>query len=192
MLNPKESFLFTANCLIQNLIFVAGALLNPKKNPFYSLHTALLNNKSLLFHPSSSLQQVDAFAVCLHNILSYFYKFTETMISASPSEYISFNAPIDKVSTEYLTLSNSSDQIVIFKIKTTNPRQFCVRPNCDYIEPRSSIKIEILMQPENSGQSKDKFLIQAASVTEKKVEIVDHVCSLQSGTRFHRNKTLKN
>lgn len=40
-----------------------------------------------------------------------------------------------------MSLKNPTDKKILFKIKTTAPKKYCVRPNCGAIEGKSSIEI---------------------------------------------------
>ena len=65
-----------------------------------------------------------------------------------------------------LVLTNTSDKSVAFKVKTTAPKRYCVRPNSSVIKPQESIEVRILMQPLKElppadQPFKDKFLVQS-------------------------------
>ncbi|XP_004506475.1 vesicle-associated protein 1-2 [Cicer arietinum] len=64
-----------------------------------------------------------------------------------------------------LQLSNKSDNYVAFKVKTTNPKKYCVRPNTGVVLPRSTCDIIVTMQAQKESppdmQCKDKFLLQS-------------------------------
>ncbi|KAK9668346.1 hypothetical protein RND81_13G053900 [Saponaria officinalis] len=64
-----------------------------------------------------------------------------------------------------LQLSNKTDNYVAFKVKTTNPKKYCVRPNTGVISPRSTCDIVVTMQAQKEApadmQCKDKFLLQS-------------------------------
>lgn len=67
-------------------------------------------------------------------------------------------------STEYLFLSNSSDEPLAFKVKTTAPKLYCVRPNASIVPPGESVKISLILQGftqplAKDYKCKDKFLI---------------------------------
>ena len=49
--------------------------------------------------------------------------------------------PFTEVVTADLNLSNPSDKRVCFKVKTTAPKRYCVRPNSGIIEPRQSVTV---------------------------------------------------
>lgn len=43
--------------------------------------------------------------------------------------------PFNDVITANLVLRNPSSKTVLFKVKTTAPKQYCVRPNSGVLEP---------------------------------------------------------
>ncbi|CAL0313736.1 unnamed protein product [Lupinus luteus] len=64
-----------------------------------------------------------------------------------------------------LQLSNKTDSYVAFKVKTTNPKKYCVRPNNGIVLPRSVCDVMVTMQAQKEApadmQCKDKFLLQS-------------------------------
>jgi hypothetical protein len=67
---------------------------------------------------------------------------------------------------ETIMLTNPHDSDVCFKVKTTAPRRYCVRPNAARIPPRQTVKVEVLVQAMEQypaeDKCKDKFLVQMA------------------------------
>ncbi|XP_073025009.1 vesicle-associated protein 1-2-like isoform X1 [Primulina eburnea] len=63
-----------------------------------------------------------------------------------------------------MQLTNNSDLHVAFKVKTTNPRKYCVRPNTGVVEPHSACEVIVTMQAQKEAppdmQCRDKFLLQ--------------------------------
>ncbi|CAH9069739.1 unnamed protein product [Cuscuta europaea] len=61
-------------------------------------------------------------------------------------------------------LLNRTDNHAAFKVKTTNPRKYIVRPNYGIVLPRSRCNVTVTMQAQSGTpldmQSKDKFLLQ--------------------------------
>ncbi|PVV00057.1 hypothetical protein BB559_000164 [Furculomyces boomerangus] len=86
----------------------------------------------------------------------------------NPADYLTFQAPFDKITETELVLSNNNTSQVAFKIKTTAPKQYFVRPNSGEILPNSSISIQIGLQPirdfSPEFKCKDKFLVQSALI----------------------------
>lgn len=44
-----------------------------------------------------------------------------------------------------MKLTNPSDKKVLFKIKTTAPKKYCVRPNSGVLEPKNFIEIASML-----------------------------------------------
>lgn len=52
-----------------------------------------------------------------------------------------FLGPFTQPVTSHMSLKNPTDKKIAFKIKTTAPKKYCVRPNCGIVEPKSSVEI---------------------------------------------------
>ena len=55
--------------------------------------------------------------------------------------YFTISGPFTDVVTADLKLSNPSEKRVCFKVKTTAPKRYCVRPNSGIIEPNQSVSV---------------------------------------------------
>ncbi|CAL9087747.1 vesicle-associated protein [Musa troglodytarum] len=86
------------------------------------------------------------------------------LLNIQPSE-LRFAFELKKQSSCSFQLTNKTDQYVAFKVKTTNPKKYCVRPNSGIISPRSSCDVTVTMQAQKEAphdmQCKDKFLLQS-------------------------------
>ncbi|XP_021742353.1 vesicle-associated protein 2-2-like isoform X1 [Chenopodium quinoa] len=73
-----------------------------------------------------------------------------------------------------VSLSNKTDQYVAFKVKTTSPKKYCVRPNVGVIQPKSVNEFIVIMQALKTAPAdmtcKDKFLVQSTIVPEGTME----------------------
>ncbi|KAJ8766300.1 hypothetical protein K2173_022359 [Erythroxylum novogranatense] len=89
------------------------------------------------------------------------------LLNIQPSE-LRFTFELKKQSSCSVILFNRSDQYVAFKVKTTSPKRYCVRPNVGVIKPQTSCHFSVVMQAERVAppnlHCKDKFLIQSAVV----------------------------
>ncbi|KAK3153011.1 hypothetical protein QOZ80_2BG0166470 [Eleusine coracana subsp. coracana] len=69
-----------------------------------------------------------------------------------------------------LRLTNRTKSTVAFKVKTTSPRKYCVRPNNGVVPPRSECTVVVTMQAPTvvppDLQCKDKFLVQSVVVSD--------------------------
>ncbi|XP_073313238.1 vesicle-associated protein 1-2-like [Primulina huaijiensis] len=67
-----------------------------------------------------------------------------------------------------MQLTNKSADYVAFKVKTTNPKKYCVRPNTGVVIPRSACDVIVTMQAQKEAppdmQCRDKFLLQSVVV----------------------------
>uniref|UniRef100_A0A8D0CRT3 VAMP associated protein B and C n=1 Tax=Sander lucioperca TaxID=283035 RepID=A0A8D0CRT3_SANLU len=68
------------------------------------------------------------------------------------------------VVTATLKLTNPTDRNVCFKVKTTAPRRYCVRPNSGVIDAGNSVNVSVMLQPfdyDPNEKSKHKFMVQS-------------------------------
>ncbi|XP_058878027.1 vesicle-associated membrane protein-associated protein A-like isoform X1 [Acipenser ruthenus] len=87
----------------------------------------------------------------------------EQILILEPPVDLKFKGPFTDVVTTNLKLKNPSDRKVCFKVKTTAPRRYCVRPNSGMIEPGSFIIVSVMLQPfdyDPNEKSKHKFMVQ--------------------------------
>ncbi|KAG7826411.1 hypothetical protein KL909_000463 [Ogataea angusta] len=125
------------------------------------------------------------------------------------SEFGESEANKGQLATRYIssiTITNDSQTSIAFKVKTTAPKLYCVRPNASIVKPGSSMDVSIIFQglpkePAIGTKCKDKFLIvsvpcsddldpksvstiwpelqsQAGSTTDVKVKVVFNYSSL--------------
>ncbi|VDM50781.1 unnamed protein product [Toxocara canis] len=83
-----------------------------------------------------------------------------------PIDKLVFKGPFTKIVTRELNLRNMADRPICFKVKTTAPKQYCVRPNSGIIGAGGANSVSIMLQPFDIAQQsiKHKFLIQSAFV----------------------------
>lgn len=97
------------------------------------------------------------------------------ILTLNPANEIVLEGPFDHVVTSHLELYNPSHQKVCFKVKTTAPKRYCVRPNCGMIQPDTKVKIAIMLQPiandSQSERSKHKFMVQSIVVDDDSVNL---------------------
>jgi len=83
---------------------------------------------------------------------------------------LSFRRPFTYEVSQTLTIKNPNKTPVAFKVKTTAPKQYCVRPNAGRIEPGQDFGVTVLLQamkqePPLDAKCRDKFLVQSAPIT---------------------------
>ncbi|KAI3693930.1 hypothetical protein L1987_76886 [Smallanthus sonchifolius] len=89
---------------------------------------------------------------------------TGDFLNLHPSE-LKFPFELKKQNSCSFQLTNITDQDIAFKVKTTDPKKYCVRPNTGIILPRSVCGVTVTKQAQKETPSnmecKDKFLVQA-------------------------------
>lgn len=94
--------------------------------------------------------------------------------------------PLTTTVLRTLTVTNPNGSPVIFKVKTTAPKQYCVRPNSGRIEPGEQVEVQVLLQPMKedppaSHKCKDKFLVQSAIIPADRLSLgLSEMVSLSS------------
>ncbi|XP_074292734.1 vesicle-associated protein 2-2-like [Silene latifolia] len=87
---------------------------------------------------------------------------------------IRFVVELGKQSKCSIRLVNQTDQYVAFKVKTTSPKKYCVRPNVGVVLPKATHEFVVIMQAPKEVPvdliCKDKFLIQNTIVPEGTLE----------------------
>ncbi|XP_029990243.1 vesicle-associated membrane protein-associated protein B/C [Sphaeramia orbicularis] len=88
----------------------------------------------------------------------------EQVLLLEPQHELKFRGPFSDVVTTNLKLANPTDRNVCFKVKTTAPRRYCVRPNSGIIDAGTSINVSVMLQPfdyDPNEKSKHKFMVQS-------------------------------
>ncbi|GBB91804.1 hypothetical protein RclHR1_01920008 [Rhizophagus clarus] len=90
-------------------------------------------------------------------------------IQLEPPNQLSFHRPFTQLVKEVLVVRNPNPEPVAFKVKTTAPKQYCVRPNSGRIEANQSVDVQVILQPMKEDpppdfKCKDKFLVQSVAI----------------------------
>ncbi|CAI4215341.1 unnamed protein product [Parascedosporium putredinis] len=85
-------------------------------------------------------------------------------VDIEPSE-LSFRRPFTEEVSQVLILKNPNSSPVAFKVKTTAPKQYCVRPNSGRIEP---VLLQAMKADPLDAKCRDKFLVQSVAITPDK------------------------
>lgn len=75
-------------------------------------------------------------------------------------------APFTSQAAEHITIKNDSEQTIAFKVKTTAPKVYCVRPNAALVPAGESVDVQVILlglkeEPTPDFKCKDKFLVIA-------------------------------
>ncbi|KAK0061741.1 vesicle-associated membrane protein/synaptobrevin-binding protein-like isoform X2 [Biomphalaria pfeifferi] len=88
----------------------------------------------------------------------------EQALILEPAGELRFRGPFTDVVTADLNLTNPTDKRICFKVKTTAPKRYCVRPNSGILEPKKSIVVAVMLQPfeyDPTEKNKHKFMVQS-------------------------------
>ncbi|XVE82043.1 hypothetical protein DITRI_Ditri15bG0115100 [Diplodiscus trichospermus] len=115
------------------------------------------------------------------------------LLEIHPQE-LKFTFELKKPSSCLIQLTNKTDQYVAFKVKTTSPKKYCVRPNTGIVKPKSVSDFTVIMQAQRVSppdlMCKDKFLIQSMVVPFGTAEegITSNMFSKESGKHVEEKK----
>lgn len=98
----------------------------------------------------------------------------EPILIISPTE-LKFKFELKKQIPATLVLQNPATHTVAFKIKTTTPKKYCVRPSTGFVLPQSKVPIQIMMssqkeKPVDFEACRDKFLVQSVKLSDTEAE----------------------
>ncbi|XP_053692691.1 vesicle-associated membrane protein/synaptobrevin-binding protein [Sabethes cyaneus] len=86
------------------------------------------------------------------------------LLTIEPANELKFVGPFCTAVSSFMRLTNPTDHNILFKIKTTAPKKYCVRPNCGLLEPKNTVEITIILQPfifDATEKNKHKFMVQS-------------------------------
>ncbi|WOH09343.1 hypothetical protein DCAR_0728800 [Daucus carota subsp. sativus] len=118
------------------------------------------------------------------------------LLSVDPQE-LQFPFELKKQISCSMQLANKTGNHVAFKVKTTNPKKYCVRPNTGIVSPHSKCDVVVTMQAQKEAppdmQCKDKFLLQSAVASGEfegasAKEITPEMFSKESGNQVEECK----
>ncbi|KAI8905653.1 PapD-like protein [Powellomyces hirtus] len=126
---------------------------------------------------------------------------SSSYLVVSPEKELAFSPPFSQTVKRTLTVTNAHPTSPIaFKIKTTAPKQYCVRPNSGRVAPNNSIQVQVLLQATKddnathtllSSKSKDKFLVQGIKVPHDVMTLDGDELVARLGELWSQAETLK-
>jgi hypothetical protein len=94
------------------------------------------------------------------------------VLQIEPPGELTFTGPFSQAVSSYMKLRNPSDRKVCFKIKTTAPKRYCVKPNSGVLDPHSEVQIAVSLQPfdyDPLEKNKHKFMVQSVFAPEGEI-----------------------
>lgn len=88
----------------------------------------------------------------------------DQVLVIDPPNELTFYGPFTSAVSSVMHLTNPSEDKVCFKIKTTAPKRYCVKPNSGVIDPREKVQISVSLQPfeyDPAEKNRHKFMVQS-------------------------------
>eukprot|EP00178_Gracilaria_changii_P028217 TRINITY_DN976_c0_g4_i1.p1 TRINITY_DN976_c0_g4~~TRINITY_DN976_c0_g4_i1.p1 ORF type:complete len:497 (+),score=136.64 TRINITY_DN976_c0_g4_i1:1690-3180(+) len=92
----------------------------------------------------------------------------ERLVQVSP-RHLTFRIILEKQTKTYVHLTNIWHTPIAYKVKTTNLKRYCVRPNAAILQPAQQMAIQIDQQafkaaPDDVDKCSDRFLLMIAAL----------------------------
>ncbi|KAI7855976.1 PapD-like protein [Circinella umbellata] len=109
-----------------------------------------------------------------------------------PEHILPFERPLSRVIKQNIILRNSSNQVLAFKVKTTSPQVYSVRPNVGFIEPLGTVQILVNRQAEQDApqECKDKFLILSTPLNDPNIKSTEEIHAMWTSMEIHNKKSI--
>jgi hypothetical protein len=95
------------------------------------------------------------------------------ILRITPTE-IHFKHSLNRLITESIKLINPSNELIAYKVKTTAPKRYCVRPNIGLIKPGEQVEVQVMLNltkdPPKTLNVPDKFQIQSVIVRKEQAD----------------------
>lgn len=91
-----------------------------------------------------------------------------------PANELRFRGPFEDYVTVSLTIRNASEKRIAFKIKTTAPKRYCVKPNSGVLDSAQVMKVNVLLQPftyDPTEKNKHKFMVQYMYLNDQEIQL---------------------
>jgi len=88
----------------------------------------------------------------------------DQVLIIEPPVELTFTGPFTAAVSSFMKLKNPTDRKVCFKIKTTAPKRYCVKPNSGVVDPNTEVQIAVSLQPfeyDPGEKNKHKFMVQS-------------------------------
>jgi len=99
----------------------------------------------------------------------------EAILKIEPENELRFKGPFKEPVSVVMKLSNNVDKKVCFKVKTTAPKRYCVKPTTGVIDPKGAVTILVTLQPfdpnDPNEKGKHKFQVLSALAPEGEFNI---------------------
>lgn len=115
----------------------------------------------------------------------------DQVLHIEPAAELRFRGPFNEVVTADLKLTNPSDKKVCFKVKTTAPKRYCVRPNSGVLDSKCAVTVSVMLQPfeyDPNEKNKHKFMVQTMFAPGDKVDNLESLWKEVPGDQLMDSK----
>jgi hypothetical protein len=102
----------------------------------------------------------------------------DQVLVIEPANELKFIGPFSNVVTSELKLTNPTAKKIAFKVKTTAPKRYCVRPNSGLLEPNAQVVVSVMLQPfeyDPAEKNNHKFMVQSMYAPTGTLESLDQL-----------------
>jgi len=86
-------------------------------------------------------------------------------LNITPADSLEFVVmDFQKETLDIINLKNTTEEVVTYKVKTTAPEKYRVRPSTGLIQPGAAIDVNVYLPPGMHSTNRDKFLIMSLVV----------------------------
>jgi len=91
--------------------------------------------------------------------------FQGEQLHITPAESLEFVVmDFQKETLDIINLKNITEQVITYKVKTTAPEKYRVRPSTGLIQPGAAVDVNVYLPPGMHSTNRDKFLIMSLVV----------------------------
>jgi len=109
------------------------------------------------------------------------------LVRLDPPKDLEFDLKCREPVEQKLTITNVTSGPISFKVKTTAPKAYLVRPSNDMLKAGASIEVKILLQPNVERDTPHRFLVQAVQL-QKEENLSKQEWSTLSKDQIHEQR----
>ena len=104
---------------------------------------------------------------------------TQLNINVQPLKEIRFSGDFREMIVQTLEIKNPGKDVLYFKVKTTSPHRYVVKPHKGEIEGKGQVQIAVTLLPflyKPDYSYRDKFLLQVIFIFCPKIQLLKRTC----------------
>ena len=104
---------------------------------------------------------------------------TQLNINVQPLKEIRFSGDFREMIVQTLEIKNPGKDVLYFKVKTTSPHRYVVKPHKGEIEGKGQVQIAVTLLPflyKPDYSYRDKFLLQVIFIFCPKIQLLKKTC----------------